>query len=227
MNKLLIISFYLILALSLGCGSSDILNINNDPTPTPIPTPTPTPIPTPTPAGYSDTIKELFFGLCLPSASEEFCGCSVKEIEENIPLEEFPVEQLMEKILTGELDESSDPTGLANIFPPAVMEAVTPCFELLITEDTPIEIIVEEEEVAELELPEEPENLSKEELLKPVTELCLKQGTQKFCECTTETVSDNFTNEELVELRKDLQKGTLPPELIQLGMMNCAIYIGQ
>ncbi|MEC9451451.1 MAG: hypothetical protein VYB79_03530, partial [Chloroflexota bacterium] len=82
-------------------------------------------------------------------------------------------------------------------------------------------------EVEDLKLPENTDDLSKEDLLAPITELCLIQGSPKFCECTKETVADNYTDDELLELRKELEKGSLPPELIQLGMMNCAIYIGQ
>ena len=81
--------------------------------------------------------------------------------------------------------------------------------------------------VEDLKLPENTDDLSKEDLLAPITELCLIQGSPKFCECTKETVADNYTDDELLELRKELEKGSLPPELIQLGMMNCAIYIGQ
>ena len=63
-------------------------------------------------------------------------------------------------------------------------------------------------------------------LVNPNSALC-DVRSPKFCECTKETVSDNYTDDELLELRKELEKGSLPPELIQLGMMNCAIYIGQ
>ena len=226
MKKLITILILSISGLIISCGSSDVLNFDPDPTPTPIPTPTPTPIPTPTPAGYSDTIKELFLGLCTSSASEEFCECSVNQIEENIPIEEFPVEPLMEKVLSGEINESSNPSGLANIFPPEVMQTVAPCFALIQPEEE-IKLEVAEEEVEDLKLPENTDNLSKEDLLIPVTELCLKQGSLKFCECTTEAVSNNYDDDELLELRKDLEKGSLPPALIQLGMMNCAIYIGK
>ncbi|MEC7920757.1 MAG: hypothetical protein VYA06_01205 [Chloroflexota bacterium] len=218
MKKITTILVCLISILILSCGSSDVLNFDPDPTPTPVPTPTPD--------GYSDTIKELFLGLCTTSASEEFCECSVNQIEENIPVQDFPVEPLMEKVLSGEIDESSDPSGLANIFPAEVMKAVAPCFELIEPEED-IKLEVTEEEVEDLKLPENTDDLSKEDLLAPITELCLIQGSPKFCECTKETVADNYTDDELLELRKELEKGSLPPELIQLGMMNCAIYIGQ
>ena len=218
MKKITTILVCLVSILLLSCGSTDVLNFDPDPTPTPVPTPTPD--------GYSDTIKELFLGLCTTSASEEFCECSVNQIEENIPVQDFPVEPLMEKVLSGEIDESSDPSGLANIFPTEVMQAVAPCFELIEPEED-IKLEVAEEEIEDLKLPENTDELSKEDLLSPITELCLIQGSPKFCECTKETVSDNYTDDELLELRKELEKGSLPPELIQLGMMNCAIYIGQ
>ena len=132
----------------------------------------------------------------------------------------------MEKVLSGEIDESSDPSGLANIFPAEVMQAVAPCFELIEPAED-IKLEVTEEEVEDLKLPENTDDLSRDDLLAPITELCLIQGSPKFSECTKETVSDSYTDDELLELRKELEKGSLPPELIQLGMMNCAIYIGQ
>ena len=89
---------YLIVTISLitifACGNNEQDNL---PVSTPVPTPTPTP--TPVPEGYSDTVKNLFFELCLPAANNEFCECSVEMIEENIPVDEFPVEELMSKIL--------------------------------------------------------------------------------------------------------------------------------
>ena len=74
----------IIMLMVLACGGSDS---ENNPMPTPIPTPTPTP--TPEPEGYSDTVKNLFYELCLPAANDEFCECSVNQIEENIPVDEM------------------------------------------------------------------------------------------------------------------------------------------
>ena len=124
--------------------------------------------------------QELFLVLCSTSATEEFCECSVNQIEENIPIQDFTVEPLMEKVLSGEIDESSDPWGLANIFPAEVMQAVAPCFELIEPEED-IKLEVTEEEVEDLKLPENTDDLSKEDLLAPITELCLIQGSPKFC----------------------------------------------
>ena len=92
MIKYLLITIFLLTIFACGSNESD-----NLPAPTPAPTPTPTP--TPVPDGYSDTVKNLFFELCLPAANNEFCECSVDMIEENIPVDEFPVEDLMSKIL--------------------------------------------------------------------------------------------------------------------------------
>ena len=112
--------------LILSCGGNSEDNIM----PTPIPTPTPTP--TPEPDGYSDTVKNLFFELCLPAANDQFCECSVNQIEENIPVDEFPVEDLMGRILSGEISEETSNSDIANLFPESVLEAVSPCFDLII-----------------------------------------------------------------------------------------------
>ena len=114
MMKSIILTIIMLLILSCGGNSED--NIM----PTPIPTPTPTP--TPEPDGYSDTVKNLFFELCLPAANDQFCECSVNQIEENIPVDEFPVEDLMGRILSGEISEETSNSDIANLFPESVLE---------------------------------------------------------------------------------------------------------
>ena len=134
MMKSIILTIIMLLILSCGGNSED--NIM----PTPMPTPTPTP--TPEPDGYSDTVKNLFFELCLPAANDQFCECSVNQIEENIPVDEFPVEDLMGRILSGEISEETSNSDIANLFPESVLEAVSPCFNLIIESNSVIEFLV-------------------------------------------------------------------------------------
>ena len=169
--------------------------------------------------------------MCVPAAGEEFCQCSADAIEENIPVEEFPVDYLMEQFMSGSLgedtsiDELIDENGL---FPPEVMEAISPCSALLPLEELIEEVIeIDEESLEDIELPETTEEMSKEELLAPVSELCLLQGSQKFCECGIDAVSDSYTEDELVALIESVKEGTLPSNVFQLFLMNCAMYLGQ
>ena len=149
MMKSIILTIIVLMVLS--CGGSDS---ENNPMPTPMPTPTPTP--TPEPEGYSDTVKNLFYELCLPAANDEFCECSVNQIEENIPVDEFPVEDLMGRILSGEISDETSNSDIANLFPESVLEAVSPCFDLIIDSNSVIEIeeteLIPNVEVENLEL---------------------------------------------------------------------------
>ena len=210
----------IIMLMVLACGGSDS---ENNPMPTPIPTPTPTP--TPEPEGYSDTVKNLFYELCLPAANDEFCECSVNQIEENIPVDEFPVEDLMGKILSGEISDETSNSDIANLFPESVLEAVSPCFDLIIDSNSVIEIeeieLISDDEVENLEL------MTEEELLEPLMEICSSNQSDEFCECTVETILDNYSKKDLVNLRTSLSDGELPSDIFQLGLMNCAIYLGQ
>ena len=113
MMKSIILTIIMLMVLS--CGGSDS---ENNLMPTPMPTPTPTP--EPEPEGYSDTVKNLFYELCLPAANDEFCECSVNQIEENIPVDEFPVEDLMGRILSGEISDETSNSDIANLFPEKV-----------------------------------------------------------------------------------------------------------
>ena len=218
MIKYLLITIFLLTILACGSNESDNL-------PTPVPVPTPTPTPTPVPEGYSDTVKNLFFELCLPAANNEFCECSVEMIEENIPVDEFPVEDLMSKILSGEISDETNNNDIVNLFPASVIEAVAPCLSLMIEDD--VEINIEENDV-EVEIESENlEILSKDELLEPLLEVCLNNQSEEFCKCTTETISENYSQEDLVKLRESVAGGELPGEAFQLGLMNCAIHLGQ
>ena len=67
----------------------------------------------------------------------------------------------------------------------------------------------------------------KDELLKPLSDVCLNNQSEEFCKCTTETISENYSQEDLVKLRESVAGGELPGEVFQLGLMNCAIYLGQ
>jgi len=187
--------------------------------------PTPTPTPTPEPEGYSDTVKNLFYELCLPAANDEFCECSVNQIEENIPVDEFPVEDLMGKILSGEISDETSNSDIANLFPESVLEAVSPCFDLIIDSNSVIEIeeteLIPDVEVENLEL------MTEVELLEPLMEICSSNQSDEFCECTVETILDNYSKKDLVNLRTSLSDGELPSDIFQLGLMNCAIYLGQ
>ena len=90
-----------------------------------------------------------------------------------------------------------------------------------------IEIDIEENDI-EIEIESENlEILSKDELLKPLLEVCLTNQSEEFCKCTTETISENYSQEDLVKLRESVAGGELPGEVFQLGLMNCAIYLGQ
>ena len=218
MIKYLLITIFLL--TTFACGSNDSDNIS-----APTPAPTPTPTPTPVPEGYSETVKNLFFELCLPAANNEFCECSVEMIEENIPVDEFPVEDLMSKILSGEISDETNNNDIVNLFPASVIEAVSPCLSLMIEDD--IEIDIEENDI-EIEIETENlEILSKDELLKPLLEVCLTNQSEEFCKCTTETISENYSQSDLVKLRESVAGGELPGEVFQLGLMNCAIYLGQ
>ena len=77
------------------------------------------------------------------------------------------------------------------------------------------------------DIAEDLEGLTKEEMLIPIAEVCETNGSQKFCECTTEAIVSNFTEEEILNIAKSIDEGELPPEIFQMGMMNCAIYLGQ
>ena len=158
--------------LILSCGGSSEDNIM----PTPMPTPTPTP--TPEPVGYSDTVKNLFFELCLPAANDQFCECSVNQIEENIPVDDFPVEDLMGRILSGEISEETSNSDIENLFPESVLEAVSPCFDLIIENNSVIEIeeteLIPDVETENLEL------LTEEELLNPLMEICSNNQSDEF-----------------------------------------------
>ncbi|MEC7271057.1 MAG: hypothetical protein VXU44_02555 [Chloroflexota bacterium] len=208
----------IIMLMVLACGGSDS---ENNPMPTPIPTPTPTP----EPEGYSDTVKNLFYELCLPAANDEFCECSVNQIEENIPVDEFPVEDLMGRILSGEISDETSNSDIANLFPESVLEAVSPCFDLILDSDSVIEI-EETELIPDIEA-ENLELMTEEELLEPLMEICSSNQSGDFCECTVETILDNYSKEDLVNLRASLSDGELPSDIFQLGLMNCAIYLGQ
>ena len=173
----------------------------------------------------SDIVKNLFLELCLHADNNEFCECSVQMIEENIPVDEFPVEDLMSKILSGEISDETSNNDIVNLFPASVIEAVAPCLSLMIEDD--VEINIEESDV-EVEIESENlEILSKDELLKPLLEVCLTNQSEEFCKCTTETISENYSQEDLVKLRESVAGGELPREVFQLGLMNCAIYLGQ
>ncbi len=216
MMKSIILTIIMLMVLSCGGGDSE-----NNPMPTPMPTPTPTP----EPEGYSDTVKNLFYELCLPAASDEFCECSVNQIEENIPVDEFPVEDLMGRILSGEISDETSNSDIANLFPESVLEAVSPCFDLIIDSNSVIEIeeteLIPDVEVENLEL------MTEVELLEPLMEICSSNQSDEFCECTVETILDNYSKEDLVNLRTSLSDGELPSDIFQLGLMNCAIYLGQ
>ena len=216
MMKSIILTIIMLMVLSCGGGDSE-----NNPMPTPMPTPTPTP----EPVGYSDTVKNLFYELCLPAASDEFCECSVNQIEENIPVDEFPVEDLMGRILSGEISDETSNSDIANLFPESVLEAVSPCFDLIIDSNSVIEIeeteLIPDVEVENLEL------MTEVELLEPLMEICSSNQSDEFCECTVETILDNYSKEDLVNLRTSLSDGELPSDIFQLGLMNCAIYLGQ
>ena len=192
MMKSIILTIIVLMVLS--CGGSDS---ENNPMPTPMPTPTPTP--TPEPEGYSDTVKNLFYELCLPAANDEFCECSVNQIEENIPVDEFPVEDLMSRILSGEISDETSNSDIANLFPESVLEAVSPCFDLIIDSNSVIEIeeteLIPDVEVENLEL------MTEEELLEPLMEICSSNQSDEFCECTVETILDNYSKEDLINLR--------------------------
>ena len=58
-------------------------------------------------------------------------------------------------------------------------------------------------------------------------EICSNNQSDEFCECTAETILDNYSREDLVNLRTSLSGGELPSDIFQLGIMNCAIYLGQ
>ena len=93
-----------------------------------------------------------------------------------------------------------------------------------------IDVIKEYVEENDIEIEIESENLeilSKDELLKPLLEVCLTNQSEEFCKCTTETISENYSQEDLVKLRESVAGGELPGEVFQLGLMNCAIYLGQ
>ena len=218
MMKTIILTITTLLILS--CGGSDS-EINSEPTPAPTPTPTPLPAP----EGYSDTVKNLFFELCLPAANDEFCKCSVDKIEENIPIDEFPVEDLMGRILSGELSEDTSNSDIANLFPESVLTAVSPCFSLILENNPVIEIeelkSIDSEETMDIEL------MTKEELLDPIIQICSSNQSEEFCECTMETIIDNYTKEELMDLRTSVSDGELPGDIFQMGLMNCAIYLSQ
>jgi len=210
-----------ILCLIIGCGGND-----SDKMPVPTPQPTPTPTPTPIPEGYSDTVKNLFYELCLPAANDEFCECSVDMIEENIPVDEFPVEDLMGRILSGEITENTDNNDIINLFPASVIEAVSPCFNFIAQDEIKIEI-EDSEAPIEIDTTENIEIMTKEELLNPLKEVCLNNQSEEFCECTNETIIDNYSKEDLIKLRESVAGGELPGEIFQLGLMNCTIYLGQ
>ena len=207
MMKSIILTIIMLMVLS--CGGSDS---ENNPMPTPMPTPTPTP--TPEPEGYSDTVKNLFYELCLPAANDEFCECSVNQIEENIPVDEFPVEDLMGKILSGEISDETSNSDIANLFPESVLEAVSPCFDLIIDSNSVIEIeeteLIPDVEVENLEL------MTEVELLEPLMEICSSNQSDEFCECTVETILDNYSKKDLVNLRTSLSDGELPLSLIHI-----------
>ena len=216
MMKSIILTIIMLMVLS--CGGSDSEN-------NPMPTPMPTPTPTPEPEGYSDTVKNLFYELCLPAANDEFCECSVNQIEENIPVDEFPVEDLMGRILSGEISDETSNSDIANLFPESVLEAVSPCFDLIIDSNSVIEIeeteLIPDVEVENLEL------MTEVELMEPLMEICSSNQSDEFCECTVETILDNYSKKDLVNLRTSLSDGELPSDIFQLGLMNCAIYLGQ
>ena len=218
MIKYLLITIFLLTIFACSSNESD-----NLPAPTPAPTPTPTP--TPVPEGYSETVKNLFFELCLPAANNEFCECSVEMIEKNIPVDEFPVEDLMGKILSGEISDETNNNDIINLFPASVIEAVSPCLSLMIEDGIEIDITENDIDV-EIES-ENLEILSKDELLKPLLEVCLNNQSEEFCKCTTKTISENYSQADLVKLRESIAGGELPREAFQLGLMNCAIYLGQ
>ena len=105
------------------------------------------------------------------------------------------------------------------------MEAVSPCFDLIIDSNSVIEIeeteLIPDVEVENLEL------MTEEELLEPLMEICSSNQSDEFCECTVETILDNYSKEDLINLRTSLSDGELPSDIFQLGLMNCAIYLGQ
>lgn len=201
----------------IGCGSSET-----------IPS-TPTPVPTPTPEGYPQIFKEIFYELC-PESNKEFCECSVKEIEENISPDDFPIDYLMEQMMIGNIGEGTDLADLisSDVFPAGLMEVIAPCSITLI--DT--QVIEDSQDVEkkvpiEIDIAEDLEGLTKEEMLIPIAEVCETNGSEKFCKCTTEAIISNFTEEEILIMAKSIDEGDLPPEIFQMGMINCAIYLGQ
>ncbi len=218
MMKSIILTIMMVMVFSCGGGDSE-----NNPMPTPMPTPTPTP--TPQPDGYSDTVKNLFFELCLPAANDQFCECSVNQIEQNIPVDEFPVEDLMGRILSGEISEETNNSDIANLFPTSVLDAVSPCFELILEDNSLIEI-----EESDLDIKIETEGIeimTKEELIEPLKEICLTNQSEEFCDCTVDTIINNYSKDELINLRESVSDGELPSDIFQMGLMNCAIYLSQ
>ena len=71
------------------------------------------------------------------------------------------------------------------------------------------------------------ELLTEEELLNPLMEICSNNQSDEFCECTVETILDNYSKEDLINLRTSHSDGDLASDLFQLGLMNCALYLGQ
>ena len=122
----------------------------------------------------------------LTCCERSICKCSVNQIEENIPVDDFPVEDLMGRILSGEISEETSNSDIANLFPESVLEAVSPCFDLIIESNSVIEIeeteLIPDVETENLEL------LTEEELLNPLMEICSNNQSDEFCECTVETI---------------------------------------
>jgi hypothetical protein len=186
-------------------------------------------MPTPTPEGYPQIFKEIFYELC-PETNKEFCECSVQKIEENISPDDFPIDYLMEQFMTGNIGEGTDLSDLisSDVFPADLMKVIAPCSITLIDtigSEDPQDI----EKVVPLntDISEDLEGLTKEEMLIPIADVCETNGSEKFCECTTEAIVSNFTEEEILNIAKSIDEGELPPEIFQIGMMNCAIYLGQ
>ena len=72
----------------------------------------------------------------------------------------------MGRILSGEISEETSNSDIANLFPESVLEAVSPCFDLIIENNSVIEIeeteLIPDVETENLEL------LTEEELLNPL-----------------------------------------------------------
>ena len=77
----------------------------------------------------------------------------------------------MSRILSGEISEETSNSDIANLFPTSVLEAVSPCFELILEDNVLIEI---EEPDLDFEIETDGlELMTKEELTEPLKDCLL------------------------------------------------------